>query len=138
MCHDCIKALEQHSIPKLSLANNLWVGNVPHELLTMTIPEQLLIAQYYPRCYIFKLFPRDYDVHLPSDQLYMVMVGNVSLFEMNTQEVVEMLNGQRMPSPVAMLVSVIAITFVGTRKLPTDWLIKTFPVRQAVIHRALI
>jgi hypothetical protein len=94
MCHDCIKALEQHSIPKLSLANNLWVGNVLRELSTMTIPEQLLIARYYPQCYIFKLFPRDYGAHLPPDQLYTAMAGNASLFEMNTQEVVEMLNGQ--------------------------------------------
>jgi hypothetical protein len=138
MCHDCIKALEQHSIPKLSLANNLWVGNVPHELSTMTIPEQLLIAQYYARCYIFKLFSWDYDVHLPPDQLYTVMAGNASLFKMNTQEVVEMLNGQQMPSPVAMLASVIAITFVGTRKLLTDWLTKKFRVRRAIVHQALI
>jgi hypothetical protein len=36
------------------------------------------------------------------------------------------------------LASVIAITFVGTRKLPTDWLTKTFRVRRAVIRRALI
>jgi hypothetical protein len=89
MCHDCIKVLEQHLIPKLSLANNLWVGNVPHGLLTMTIPEQLLIARYYPQCYIFKLFPRDYDTHLPPDQLYTAMAGNTSLFEINTQEVVD-------------------------------------------------
>jgi hypothetical protein len=61
------------------------------------------------------------------------MAGNASLFKMNTQEVVEMLNGQRMPSPVATLASVIAITFVGTRKLLTDWLTKTFQVRRAVV-----
>jgi hypothetical protein len=43
-----------------------------------------------------------------------------------------------MPSPVATLASVIAISPVGTRKLLTDWLTKTFRVRRAVIRRALI
>ena len=47
------------------------------------------------------------------DQLYSGMAGNASLFDLNTQEVVEMLEGQRMPSPVATLASVIAITFVS-------------------------
>ena len=52
------------------------------------------------------------------------MAGNVSLFEMNMQEVVEMVAGQHMPSPVTTLASVIAITFLGSAKLPVDWLKK--------------
>ena len=117
MCFDCLKALEGHTLPKLSLANNLWIGDVPPELLGLTVPEQLLIARHYPRCYIFKLFPRDIDAHISMDQLYSGMAGNASLFDLNTQEVVEMLEGQRMPSPVATLASVIAITFVSNRNL---------------------
>ena len=112
--------------------------NIPHELIEMMIPEQLLIAQHYPWCYIFKLFPQDYDTHLPPNQLYSAMAGNASSFKINTQEVVEMLKGQQMPSPVEALASVIAITFVGTRKLPTDWLMKTFWVRCCVVYEALL
>lgn len=139
MCNDCVRSLEQGTLPKLSLANNLWIGDVPYQLSVLTIPEQLLIARHYPRCYIFKLFPRDYDSHLPLDQLYAGMAGNASLFEINTQEVVEMLNGQWMPSPVATLSSIIAITFVGnSRRLPSDWLKKTFRVRRNVVYDALI
>ena len=41
----------------------------------------------------------------------------MSLFKLNTQEVVEMLNGQWMPSPVQSLTSVIAITFVKQSKI---------------------
>ena len=71
------------------------------------------------------------------DQLYSGMAGNATLFELNTQEVVEMLQGQRMPSPVETLALVIAITFVGSRKLPKDWLKKTFRVRRHVVYDAL-
>ena len=55
--------------------------------------------------------------------------SNASLFELNTQEVIEMLKGQRMLSPVSSLASVIAITFIGMRRLPMDWMKKTFHVR---------
>lgn len=137
MCFECLKALERRSLPKFALANNLWIGNVPDVLTALTIPEQLLIARHYPRCYIFKLFPRDCGRHLPLDQLYSGMAGNASLFEINTQEVVEMLKGQHMPSPVITLASVIAITFVGSKKLPVDWLKKTFRVRRFVVYEAL-
>ena len=94
MCFDCVRALEQHMLPKFALANNLWIGNVPPELMGLTILEQLLITCHYPCCYIFKLFPRDIDTHVLIDQLYSGMAGNAYLFKLNTQEVVEMLNGR--------------------------------------------
>ena len=130
MCSECMKALERQTLPKLALANNLWIGDIPFELSDLTIPEQLLIARHYPRCYVFKLFPRDVDIHFPPDQYHSGMAGNASLFEMNTQEVVEMVEGQRMPSSVQILASVIAITFVSSKRLPVDWLKKTFRVRR--------
>lgn len=138
MCFECIRALQRRVMPKFALANNLWIGDVPYQLGSLTIPEQLLIARHYPRCYIFKLFPRDVDVHISPDRLYTGMAGNATLFELNTQEVVEMLAGQRMPSPVASLASVIAITFVGSKKLPVDWLKKTFRVRRQNVYEALV
>ena len=138
MCFECLKSLERSVMPKLALANNLWIGDVPAELMDLTIPEQLLIARHYPRCYIFKLFPRDVNTHIPFDQLHSGMAGNASLFELNTREVVEMLRGQRMPSPVQTLASVIAITFVSSKVLPMDWLKKTFRVRRAVVYDALM
>ena len=138
MCFECIRPLERRTLPKLSLANNLWIGDIPSELIGLTILEQLLIARHYPRCYIFKLFPRDIDSHIPLDQLYTGMAGNASLFELNTQEVVEMIKGQQMPSSVRTLASVIAITYVGSRVLPKDWLKKTFRVRRDVVYDALV
>jgi hypothetical protein len=138
LCWECTRALEQHTMPKFALANNLAIGDVPVELMNLTIPEQMLIARHYPRCYIFKLFPRDMDTRISLDQLYSGMAGNATLFELNTQEVVEMLEGQRMPSSIRTLASIIAITFVGGRHLPKDWLKKTFRVRRLVVYEALV
>ena len=138
MCLECIRSLERRTVPKLSLANNLWIGEIPSALTGLTIPEQLLIARHYPRCYIFKLYPRNVDSHIPLDQLYTGIAGNASLFELNTQEVVEMIKGQRMPSSVQTLASIITITFVGSKILPKDWLKKTFRVRREVVYEALV
>ena len=53
MCFECSRALGQHVLPKLAIANNLWIGDVPYQLSILTVPEQLLIARHYPCCYIF-------------------------------------------------------------------------------------
>jgi hypothetical protein len=66
------------------------------------------------------------------------MAGNASLFELNTQDIVEMIRGQRMPSPVRTLASIIAITFVSKKILPMNWLKKTFRVRRRYVFDALL
>jgi hypothetical protein len=54
------------------------------------------------------------------------------------QDMVRMLKGQFMPSPVVTLASIIAITFVGSKKLPMGWLKKMFWMRRHVIHKVLV
>jgi hypothetical protein len=137
ICTDCRTVLQKGKVPRLSLANNLWIGDVPYELTALTIPEQLLIARYYPRCYVFKLYPRG-GCQLSPDQMQRGMKGNVSLYELNTSDVVRMLEGQIMPNPASTLASVLAITFVGSMSLPKDWLKSTFRVRRRRVYEALI
>jgi hypothetical protein len=55
------------------------------------------------------------------------MCGNISLYELNTDAVVQMLEGQLMPHKGATLTSVIAVTFVGS-KVFKNWLKSTFCV----------
>jgi len=56
---------------------------------------------------------------------------------MNTSAVASMLEGQLLPQGVGTLSSILAITFIGTRKLPSDWLSRTFRVRRQAVHEAL-
>ena len=50
-CNDCISSLNKvkDEPPQYSLANNMWIGEIPWELQRLTFPEQLLIALIYPR-----------------------------------------------------------------------------------------
>lgn len=65
------------------------------------------------------------------------MAGNVTLYDMDTNDVTKMVEGQFLPQPVASLVSVLAITYVGTRNLPKDWLKSTFCVQHDIVFNAL-
>jgi hypothetical protein len=138
ICNECYRALVREKLPKFSLANNMWIGPIPYELRILTIPEHLLIARHYPRCYIFKLYPKNADHDFHPEHLQRGIIGNVTLFETKTSAVVDMLEGKLMPQRSAVLASVLAITFVGTKKLPKNWLKSTFRVRRWAVYAALV
>ncbi|KAG2362619.1 hypothetical protein BDR07DRAFT_1284294 [Suillus spraguei] len=125
VCDECSQALTENSMPKFALANDLWIGNVPHELVILSLPEQLLVSCHFPHCYVFKLYPKDHHGSNPNHS-QRGMMGNVSLYSMNTDAVVMMLQGQLLPHPAASLASVITVTYIGTKKLPKSWLKSTF------------
>ncbi|KAI6009202.1 hypothetical protein BKA83DRAFT_4070794 [Pisolithus microcarpus] len=60
ICAGCLVELKQKvaSPPRHSLANNMWIGEIPWVLKVLTFPEQLLVVLAYPRVYVFKLFPK--------------------------------------------------------------------------------
>lgn len=65
------------------------------------------------------------------------MAGNVTLYKVNTSAIASMLEGALLPQSVNVLSSIVAITFIGMWKLPTDWLSRTFRVHRDVVHEAL-
>ncbi|THH07769.1 hypothetical protein EW146_g9213 [Bondarzewia mesenterica] len=57
-CHSSLSA--DHDLPPpLSQANNMWPGAIPFELQRLTMPESLLIATYYVRMAVIKLYPKN-------------------------------------------------------------------------------
>ncbi|KII89504.1 hypothetical protein PLICRDRAFT_175680 [Plicaturopsis crispa FD-325 SS-3] len=117
----------------------MWIGPVPHQLQHLTLPEQLLIARHYPRAIHCQVFPTDGGDRLTADQLQRGIRGNVTLYKLNTPAVTDMVAGQLMPQAASSLASVLAVTFIGSRKdLPADWLHKTMHVRRKVFGEALL
>ena len=140
VCLDCMTSLRKSKDvpPQYSLANNMWIGDIPWELQRLTFPEQLLVALVYPRVYVFKLFPKKYNGGRDVSTLQRGMRGNVSSYELNVDGISSMVQGKMMPRPPAVLASVIAVTFVGVGQLPRKWLYSIFRVRRQVILEALI
>lgn len=62
-------------------------------------PEQLLIAQLYPRVYIFKLFPKRSGGVRDVSALQNAMRGNVCTYDHNMDAISAMVEGQLMPRP---------------------------------------
>lgn len=139
ICDTCLLSLRKNQTPPLSLANSMWIGSIPDVLATLTFPEQLLVALHYPRCFVFKLYPKNaagggsHPAHLQRS-----MAGNVTCYELNTGSVVDMLEGNLMPRPASVLASVLAVTFVGSKTLPKKWLRQTFRVRRRRVYEGLM
>lgn len=139
VCVECYMDLQHRSDlpPKYSLANGMWIGPVPNVLAELTVPEQLLIALVYPRVYVFKLFSKLRGYKPAEESLQRAMRGTVSTFEMDTRGVAAMVEGDLMPRKPSILASLISVTFIGSGKLPHNWLKNTFRVRRGKIAEAL-
>ena len=137
VCCECRQSLKKKCLPKYSLNNDLWIGDPPLVLRKLSFAEMLLIARHYPRCYVFKLYPKDSIRGFNPAHLQRGMAGNVSLYEVNTEAVAGMVEGNLLPQRPEVLSNVLAITFIGTRRLPNNWLSRTFQVRCAAVHEAL-
>lgn len=116
----------------------MWVGEVPFELRYLTIAEQLLIARVYPRVFVVKLFPKSNSHHgLENDQLQTALRGNVTTFELNSDAIADMIAGNLMPQPPAVLASVLSVTFIGRGSTLSPAALRLFQVRRHMLVQAL-
>jgi hypothetical protein len=139
VCSDCLCDLKKklEAPPRYSLANNLWIGKTPWVLEQLTLPEQLLIAHIYPRIYVFKLFPKAGRGGAHPDSLQRAMRGTVSSYELSTDGICDMLEGNLMPRSPAILPSIITITYIGVSEPPKQWMRSMFRIRRQAIFGAL-
>ena len=124
VCSSCVGDLRRGKTPSLSLANNMWIGDVPLELRILTLPEKILIARYFPAAYIVKLYPKKKGARSwSSSGMHSGVRGNVSTYRLNTNDITHMTDTQIMPPLPAILAATVGVTFVGPKNLPK----KTMP-----------
>jgi hypothetical protein len=138
ICAECCRALKSDRVPMFSLANGLWVGQIPHELAYLTLPERILIAKYFPAAYIIKLYPKKKGArHWDKRQMYSGLRGNVSTYRLDQTSIASMIDGSVMPQAASILAATIGITFVGPKNLPEKCLPNIFRVRRIRVQTAL-
>ena len=138
LCSECTRALNSDRIPSFALANGMWIGETPHELAYLTLPERLLIAKYFPAAYIIKLYPKKKGArHWDMRQMYSGLKGNVSTYQLDQGQISSMIDGTIMPQSARLLAATIGITFVGPKNLPDRCLPDIFRVRRTRVRRAL-
>lgn len=138
VCQSCLSDVRRHKTPPLSLANGMWIGNVPIELSVLTLPERVLVARHFPAAYIIKLYPKKKGARLwASEGMHSGMRGNVSTYRLNTDDIVKMTESQTMPPPCSVLAATIGVTFVGPGNFPQKTMPRFLRVNRARVHDAL-
>ena len=133
VCDECLSKLRENKVPRLALANDMWIGEVPFELSVLTLPEQMLIARNFPAALIIKMYPKAKGARSLNNGLQ----GNVSTYRLDTKEIASMIGGNLMPHPTKVLASTISVTFVGPKNLPEKSLPGFLRVRRARVRTAL-
>jgi hypothetical protein len=138
ICCECLRALKADKVPKFALANGMWIGQTPHELQFLTLPERMLVAKFFPAAYIIKLYPKKKGARFwDKCQMYSGLRGNVSTYRLDQSQITSMIDGSAMPHTTDILAATIGITFVGPRNLPDRGLPDMFKVRRARVKKAL-
>jgi hypothetical protein len=138
VCSECLRALKADRVPMYALANGMWIGEIPHELAYLTLPERLLIAKYFPAAYVIKLYPKKKGArYWDKRQMYSGLRGNVSTYRLDQAQIASMVDGSIMPQVPEVLATTIGITFVGPKNIPERGMPEMFRVRRTRVRRAL-
>ena len=124
--------------PALSLANGMWIGDVPSELAILTLPERMLVAKYFPAAYIVKLSPKQKGAsHWSSLGMNSGVRGNVATYKLNVEDIADIVDPKIMPPPAKILASVIGVIIIGPKNMPEHTMLGYFRVRRDCIRRGL-
>jgi hypothetical protein len=119
VCQSCTSDIQKKKTPALSLANGLWIGDVPLELSVLTLPERILVARYFPAAHIVKLYPKKRGFRYWSDDgLHHALRGNVTTYPLNTNQIACLASGLVLPPSPTILATTIGVTFIGPKNLP--------------------
>lgn len=138
VCRECLADLKLKRTPALSLANNMWIGDVPPELSSLTLPERVLISRYFPAAYIVKLYPKNHKMRLDPRTLTSGLKGNVTTFPLDVNALADFVVGKSLPAHPKILAATIGITFVGMHNAPEHALRGLFRVSRARVEAALL
>ena len=139
LCHECRNYLKKDKRPRLSLSNDMWIGDVPPQLQNLTLPERLLLAKYFPAAYVVKLFPKHKNsFNWDRSHMYSGLKGNVSTYRLDLRQVASMIDGRLFPPPAKILSATIGVTFVGPKGIRESTMPAMFRVRRWRVREALM
>ena len=138
VCSLCTSDLKRNKTPAMSLANGLWIGNIPLELKVLTLPERVLIARFFPAAYIVKLYPKKKGArNWASDGFHHALRGNVSTYRLNTDQIAHLSCSDVMPPSPTILAATIGVTFVGPKNVPEKMMPGFLRVNRMRVRMAL-
>ncbi|KAK0485296.1 hypothetical protein EDD18DRAFT_1428519 [Armillaria luteobubalina] len=139
ICSDCLRALNRTELPRLALANDMWLGHIPPCLEILTLPERILVARYFPAAYIIKLYPKLKSTKMWDPRtLSSGIKGNVSTYPLPHAYIASFVDGrQALPPKPSILSALIGVTFIQPNNKPQYPFPKELHVRRRVVFNAL-
>ena len=112
VCTTCTSDLKCDKTPSMSLANGMWIGEVPLELKVLTLPERILVAHFFPAAYIVKLYPKKKGAcYWAVNGHHHGLRGNVSTYCLNTNQITHLASSNVMPpSPTVTVTTTVRLT----------------------------
>ena len=133
-CVPCDASIQWGLLPKFSLANHLFLGQVPDELQGLTVVEENMIALTRLKCMILQLKEdRNDSAGFLSQRAY---TGHTIYFHQNIQGLANVL-----PPPIEEIIGHICVLFVGSHKPSQNFLrthAKPLVVRAERVRAALL
>ncbi|CAF1554051.1 unnamed protein product, partial [Adineta steineri] len=129
ICQQCYSALSKDKIPMFSVANKMWIGDVPLELQQLTIAEEKLISLYRHSSCVIKL-QSPFHHHSTAQA---ALKGNMITFMHNMPNIVTSL-----PLDAEDLSDTLKIVFIGAHTPDRVQLRRICGVRRQNIRNALI
>ncbi|CAF1311364.1 unnamed protein product [Adineta ricciae] len=129
ICQECYSALMKDKIPMFSVANKMWIGDVPSVLQQLTIAEEILISLYRHSSCVIKL-QSPFRHHSTAQS---ALRGNVITFMHDMPNIVTSL-----PLNVDDLCDTLKIIFVGAHVPSRIELRKVCGVNRQRIREALL
>lgn len=139
ICEQCLRSMQKNTLPRLALANNLWLRHIPPQLFVLTLPEQILIAHYFPAGYIVKLYPKIKSARCWDSDLFTSGIkGNVSTYPLPHTHISSFIDGrQMMPPATGILAALVGVTFIQPNKKVHYPFPKMLHIRRRIVFEAL-
>ncbi|KAJ7054739.1 hypothetical protein C8F01DRAFT_995220, partial [Mycena amicta] len=132
LCQPCARSLMASEIPKFSLRNDLYRGQLPTEFSDLTWPEEMACCLYRTTAHVVRLFSRKGKDGKEDESSPRVFHGNVCAHEMNVVE-----TAHALPRTPGDLNGAISVVFIGPQKFKKECLRNMFSIRKDKVWRFL-
>lgn len=134
LCKLCHSSIRSNKLPPLALANDMILGNIPHELADLTVVEEAMIAQCRAKCWVIQLKEEHSELMVPNAQRG--VRGHIIIYPQRPSAIATIL-----PPSLEEVSTPICVVFVGASPPSKEWLqqkAKPLVVRRAKVRSALI
>lgn len=144
-CGSCYRILSRKFVPRLALANNMFIGDIPECLKGLTVVEEAMIAHRRAKCWIIHLNANGEHDHvvesgashgtrLPITQRG--IKGHIVVYPSEPQNL-----GSVLPPTLEDVVSPMCVVFTGSSRPSAEWLLtkaKPLLIQREKVRDALI